>query len=254
MSNKSNNSPAQGLSRLSCIATGVISLIVIGIIGFTITFALSATVRDSIEKQLSWIRGTSTPARPDPKSIIEQVQLEGELATVKTQLAKAGLEVRTYFGVMDACQIGARYVARATISAGINLDGLSATDVTVQEADRITIRLPAPRVLDCILDTTQTQRYDDWGRSPLCQIEIESMDRLANYIALNDFRQAAIEDGILETAKKQSASVIRNMFKFAGITAEIEFKDPVASESIPKSCKSAPPDNWTLRDDGTWTR
>lgn len=200
--------------------------------------------------------GRTVAATPTagPESIVEQVKLTGELTTVKTQMAKAGFEVRTYFGAINICQVGARYVARATILAGIDFDSLQASDVTIEDNGRIVIQLPAPRVLDCILDTAQTQRYRDWGISPLCPIEVESMDRLANHIALTDFRQTAVEEGVLETAKKQAAVVIRNVIKLSGKEITIKFKDPVTSAQIPSSCSIDPPDGWSLRDDGTWTR
>ena len=100
--------------------------------------------------------------------------------------------------------------------------------------------MPAPELTSCRVD--YIRQYDrsfttlgvDWDEARL----------LANYMALTQFRDDAIEGGILTRAETEARLVLGNFVRLlTGHPVEINFQQPEATE-LPPSCQPDVPQGW----------
>jgi hypothetical protein len=180
------------------------------------------------------------------ETLITGIQPLGQLTSVRTQLAKANIGVNMEFGAANICKVYTKYVAQANVEAGIDLTKL--TEASVQydkENNTYTVLLPAPQLTGCYLDPMQTQEYNRLGETPVCTINADEARRLASYTALTEFRNDALESGILDRAKREADLVLTNFIGVVtGSQVKIEFEENTMP--FPQSCQPEPPDGWIL--------
>jgi hypothetical protein len=102
-------------------------------------------------------------------------------------------------------------VATGHVTAGIDLTQLQTTDITLSDG-AITLRLPPPELLDCFLDEGAT--YVAAQDTGIFARDLPTMDQDSRRYAVEQFRQQALEGGILAMAQEQAASVIE---EFVGL-------------------------------------
>ena len=187
------------------------------------------------------------------QAIVTNIQEMGQLVTTGVQLAKADIRVNVRQGLLDACSYAASYVAQGTIEAGIDLTQFGIADVQYDAVtDTYTITLPPPQLTSCRVEFID--QYDE--SLTLCVADWDAARQLGQYIALNEFRDEALEGGILSRTEQQAQRVFGNVVRaLTGSSSQINIVfsgDPVP---LPASCQPEPPGGWTYDSTTqTWTR
>jgi hypothetical protein len=80
------------------------------------------------------------------------------------------------------------------------------------------------------------------------------MRRFASYLAINQFREQAIEEGILFAAQENAVSTLSDMVKSLTDVEDIEITfAPESIRYIPESCDPQPPEGFVYnRQTGLW--
>jgi len=227
---------SQGAGAVGSIALVLVMLILGGVIGALAVLGISL---------LSFIQ----PARvqvASTQSIVRDVRSLGVLTSLRFQMAKAEVSANVRYGVGGICNISAKHVMQAFIEAGVDLSAVEEGDVVFDsQNDLYRITLPAPQLTNCSIDPIATQQYQVTGALPVvCPVDTDELRRLASYKAIYEFRDEAIEGGILEQAQRQSALILGTFVRsVTGKETVIEF-EPSTETIFPRSCAPAPPPLW----------
>ncbi len=186
------------------------------------------------------------------QTIVNSIQPMGHLVSVRVQLAKADIEVSITQGLLGAASFTTSHVAQGTIEAGIDLTRLSAGDVSYDAAgDIYTVTLPPAQLTGCHVDYIRQYAYS----GTILPVDRDQARQMAEYTALLEFRDDALEGGILSRAEEQARLVFANLVgALTGSKAEIVFEQ-AAQLPLPPSCEPDPPGNWSYDPaTQTWTQ
>jgi Protein of unknown function (DUF4230) len=160
------------------------------------------------------LRGERTLINVDQPTVVRQIQQLQRLETVSYTMDKiiSGEHANAYLPKFLA---GDRLllVVHGEVIAGINLAGLRPSDVLIQ-GQKVSIHLPAAEIFSTRIDNTRTKVYSrDTGlfSSPDPNLESEVREE-----AERQLKQAALQDGILQTAADNARSTISGMLKGFG--------------------------------------
>jgi hypothetical protein len=214
-------------------------LVLGGIIGALVVLGTGRFLVSLFPIQPPEVRVAST------QSIVRDVRSLGVLTSLRFQMAKAEVSANVRYGVGGICNISAKHVMQAFIEAGVDLSAVEEGDVVFDsQNDLYRITLPAPQLTNCSIDPIATQQYQVTGASPVCPVDTDELRRLASYKAIYEFRDEAIEGGILEQAQRQSALILGTFVRsLTGKETVIEF-EPSTETIFPRSCAPAPPPLW----------
>ena len=168
-----------------------------------------------------YLRAITRPAEVtphvDPPSVVKQIQQISELVSVKYTVQKVvGIEEKKVpFGAERMLLF-----VQAEVLAGVDLSGLTVHSVTVLSDNSITIALPAPRILQIVIDDHQTKVWDrkiTWW-TPWVPYGPD-LERQARLKAREAIEQAALEMGILEQAQRNAESTVRTLLEATGVKA-----------------------------------
>jgi hypothetical protein len=220
----------------------VVALVIMGGL-----WAFGSAFRTEIGDAIAAVFPLPSASVVSSSTIIREAQTLGQLVTYEMPFAKANIQVIVRYGVANICRIGALHTAEGRVEAGVDLQQL---DVESMRYDAATntyhIQLPAPTITDCSIDPLSVVQYHTFGEVPItCPADMDEIRRLASFVAINDFRAAALETGILEESRSQAAAVIRGLVE--GLTdgaVEITFAPAPAQSTLPASCRPNPPGNW----------
>jgi len=238
-------------SRRGCVGAaflGAGGCLMLLLVGLSIPVILGITTFNNILNNLQSVftENVNSPSVAEvysTQTLLSNIQPLGQLISVSVELAKADIDVSIQQGALDACSYSANHVAQGAIEAGIDLMLIGEEDI--QDAgDILRITLPAPELLSCRVDYIRQYERSFTG----CSVDWDEARLLAQYIALTEFRDDAVEAGILQRAEREANTVIGTFLTFVtGRTVEIEFS-PVASSSsrFPESCNPQPPDGWAF--------
>lgn len=186
------------------------------------------------------------------QTLVQGIQPLGQLVSVSSQLAKADISVGVQQGVLNACGFSANHVAQGAVEAGIDLTRITEDNIRYDELrNTYIVTVPAPQLTSCRVD--YIRQYD--RSTTACNVDWDEARLLANYISLIDFRDDAIEGGILRRAESETRIVLGNFVEMVtGSDVEIVF-DSTGEMVVPPSCQPAPPAGWFLDSTtGQWTR
>ncbi len=186
------------------------------------------------------------------QTIVNSIQPMGQLVSISVQLAKADIEVSIRQGLLGASSFTTSHVAQGTIEAGIDLTRLSVTDVRYDALSGVyTITLPPAQLTGCHVDYIRQYAYS----GTILPVDRDQARQLAEHTALIEFRDDALESGILSRAEEQARLVFGNLVAtLTGSRAEIAF-NRAALPPLPPSCEPDPPRNWSYDPaTQTWTR
>jgi len=169
---------------------------------------------------------------PDPRTVIHDVRSLARLETVqytveKVVTAQEGPEKLDFlFG--DKLL----FVAHGVVIAGVDLGKLRPEDLWLQDGV-LYVRLPAPEIFVATLDNQKSYVYDrDTGLLRRGDIHLETA---ARRVAENEIRKAALEDGILTTARQNAEAYLTRLFLNLG------FPDVVFVSATPLSTVTPTP-------------
>lgn len=213
----------------------------------------------SVNGLLGGIGSIFAGAAPPPRAavnstqtLVQGIQPLGQLVSVSTQLAKADISVGVQQGVLNACGYSANHVAQGAVEAGIDLTSITEDDIrydAIRETYIVTV--PAPQLTSCRVD--YIRQYD--RSTTACNVDWDEARLLANYTSLVDFRDDAIEGGILRRAELETRLVLGNFVELVtGSNVEIVFETP-EQPIMPPSCQPEYPAGWYQDPStGMWVR
>lgn len=172
-----------------------------------------------------WGTGASAPAQiVDSPAMLHEIQRLSDLVTVKYTVQKVvGLEEKKQ-------PVGAEKLllfVQADVLAGIDLSKLKPADVVILADHRIRIALPAPRIMNIVIDDQQTKVWDrqiTWW-TPWVPFD-RDLERQARLKAREAIEQASIEGGILSQARQNAATAIRGLLESLGWKVTIDEHAP----------------------------
>jgi hypothetical protein len=128
-------------------------------------------------------------------------------------------------------------VAVGQVTAGVDLATMTTADVNLSEGV-LRLNLPAAQLQECFLDESASYVIErDTGLFNRGVVDLEGE---ARQYAVQQFRQFALDDGILATAEAQASTAIQQMIALAEsaqITrVEITFKRADPAAPLPTSC------------------
>ncbi len=186
------------------------------------------------------------------QTIVQGIQPMGQLVSISAQLAKADVQVRIYQGAFGSCSFNANHVVQGAVEAGIDLTRISAADLRYDAAREVyVLMVPQPQLTSCRVE--YIRQYD---RSfTTCAVDWDEARLLANYMALSQFRDDAVEGGILARAEAETQLVLGNFVRLlTGHQVEIVFLQP-ENAVVPPSCQPEMPQNWSYDPNtGVWRK
>jgi len=191
------------------------------------------------------------------QTIVTGIQPLGQLVSVSSQLAVADIEVNVSQGALNACAFGANHVVQGAVEAGIDLTQLTEENIRYDsERDMYVITIPPPQLTSCRVD--YIRQYE---RSfTTCNVDWDEARLIAQYLTLIQFRDTAVEGGILRRAESETRLVLGNFIRLVtGSEVEIVFTDSSLSTDepdslYPPSCSPDMPAEWSITPNGEWVR
>src|SRR5580658_9912448 len=167
------------------------------------------------------LREGRTQINVDQPTVVHQIQQLQRLETVSYTMDKiiSGEHGNAYLPKFLA---GDRLllVVHGEVVGGINLAGLQPGDVQIQ-GQKVSIHLPPAEVLSTRIDNAKTRVYSrDTGlfSSPDPNLESEARQE-----AERQLQQAALQDGMLQSAERNAQTTIASILKGLGFE-QIEFR------------------------------
>ncbi|MFN8530072.1 MAG: DUF4230 domain-containing protein [Anaerolineae bacterium] len=242
---------------VGCFGILVIALVVLII-------ALPATVGSAIT-QIAGSLGVNVPPPAanviSTQTIITGIQPLGQLVTISSQLARADVQVSITQGALNACGFSANHVVQGTVSAGIDLTRLDEASIRFDAArDTYVLTVPEPELTSCSVDFI---RQYERSFTACSGVDWDEARLLANYLSLIDFRETAIEGGILQRAQSETQLVLGNFVRLlTGHSVEVVFAAPPTPSadataepvSYPASCAPDVPSGWVQNANGEWVK
>jgi hypothetical protein len=196
--------------------TIILLLILVAVVGGGLLVILSvrqvtqplAEAERTLQRQFEQIRNPTPTIEPDPVTIVREVRSLSRLETAAYTVEKI-ITAETRQGPF-AFLIGDRLilVAHGQVIAGVDLDALEESDITVGEGGVVDITLPEAEVFVTTLDNEQSYIFHrDTGVIGM-NVELETDARRA---AEEEILNAALEDGILDMAQRNAESYIRHL-------------------------------------------
>lgn len=164
---------------------------------------------NAISTQVSNLLHPTPTIIPDPVTIIREIRSLARLETIQYTVEKViTAEVNQgSFAFLFEDQL--LLVAHGVVIAGTDLEKLAPEDMWL-EGGVLNVRLPDAEVFIATLDNEKTYVYDrDTG---ILRKPIQDLETLARQAAEKTIREAAIEDGILDTARLNAETYLSRLF------------------------------------------
>jgi len=202
----------------------VIAWIVITSINKSITSAINPLkeANNAVSTQIADLLHPTPTIIPDPVTIIRDVRSLARLETSQYTVEKiitAEIGQGTFAYLLQDRLL---LVAHGIVIAGVDMDKLKPEDMWL-EGGVLNVRLPTAEVFIATLDNEKTYVYErDTG---ILREPIRNLETLARQSAEKEIRAAAIEDGILETARQNAETYLSRFFLILGY-ADVPFAQP----------------------------
>lgn len=189
----------------------------------TITNALNPLqqVNNTLSTQVSDLLHPTPTILPDPVTIIHDVRSLARLETIQYTVEKViTAEISSqYFAFLNEDRL--LLVAHGMVIAGVDLEKLQPADLWL-DGSVLKVHLPDAEIFVATLDNDKTYIFER-DTSVFRQAD-PNLETLARQAAENEIKNAAIEDGILETAQLNAESYLTRFFMALGY-ADVIFVD-----------------------------
>jgi hypothetical protein len=211
--------PARDKSRPRAVV--LLSGVLLGIIAAAILVALMMRAQTGpLERLWSMLAGRSTHITSQP-TVVERIRQLQRLETVVYSMDKivAGEKDNPYLPDFLAGD-HVLMLVHGEVVAGIDFSRLGAGDITV-EGKTVRLRLPQPQVLITRVDEARTRVY---SRQTGWLVKVDpNLETQVRQQAERELIDAALQDGILNTAKQNARSTLTSMLTGLGFE-KIEFE------------------------------
>jgi hypothetical protein len=146
--------------------------------------------------------------------MVREIQSLSELVSIKYTVQKVvGLEEQK-------SPVGSEkllLIVQAEVLAGVDLSSLSPASIKIPPDRNIKVSLPPARIFHIVIDDKETKVWDRritwWTPWVSADPDLERQARLA---ATKSIEQAALDMGILDQARRNAETVIRNLLQTLG--------------------------------------
>jgi hypothetical protein len=186
----------------------------------------------ALEEQFAGITNPTPTIIPDPVTIIRQVRDLSRLETASYTIEKV-ITAESGQGTFPFL-FGDRLilVARGQVIAGVDLARMEDDDILVTDDGTAIVKLPPAEVLVVTLDNQKSYVIDRdtglIGMNPALETE-------ARRAAEEEILNAALEDGVLETAQRNAEIYVRQLILALG------FREVILAQAAPASVPTATP-------------
>lgn len=225
----------RGCSGFGCALGGAFGCLAVLIIPIVILL-LAGTI--SLNSIVSNVRDIFNPPVTITASIVlERVTAMSQLTTVRynySSLVTAQQDMPPVLAILYGNK--QVMVAVGHINAGIDLSQLTAANV-VMLGNTLTVTLPAPRLQDCFLNDQES--YIMSQETGIFANEMPNMTTDARRYALEQFRNSALESGILDEANAQAQATISDLLKATAgdVIIEVVITPPDPNAPLPPTCE-----------------
>ncbi len=202
------------------LGTTLVLALVIVVLGLALGVGLARY--GSLLPMVGPLLGEKPPRTTTGPVVVEGIQELDQLATVRwTESVPVTRE--TGGDLLDRLFNGEKVLVIATgeVDAGVDLGAIGKDDVSVN-SDTVTIHLPEPEILSASLDEEKTRVYDR-DFSPLNVRPDDDLVKEARLRAVEKIRDAARENGILDTAEHNAEDSVRAFVSTLGFE-EVRFR------------------------------
>ena len=177
---------------------------------------------NALSTQVSSLLHPTPTVLPDPVTIIRQVQSLARLETIQYSVEKViTAEVNQgVFGPLFGDKL--LLVAHGNVIAGIDLNKLKSTDLTL-ESGVLKVHLPDAEVFSATLDNQQSYIYD--RTTGLLTKGDPQLETAACQAAEQEILKAAETDGILDLARQNAEVYLERLFNTLGYL-KVEIVEP----------------------------
>ncbi len=174
-----------------------------------------AEAERALQRQFEQITNPTPTIEPDPVTIVREVRSLSRLETAAYTVEKI-ITAESRQGPF-AFLVGDRliFVAHGQVIAGVDLEKLDESDITIEGEGVVHVALPEAEVFVTVLDNEQSYVFNrDTGVIGM-NVELETAARRA---AEEEILSAALEDGILDMAQRNAESYIRHLILTLGFS------------------------------------
>ena len=185
---------------------------------------------------LDFILGGDRPPIINLTSVLERVQLVSELTTVRYTYSNIITVERDLPPLLQALYRDRLVlVAVGHVTAGIDLSKLTEGDVQIQ-GNIINVAIPPPELFDCFFN--EPESYVASRETGLFSAPAPDLDLDARLFAIRQFRNTALEKGILMDASQEGENVMANLIGafFPDSTVVITVKEAEGQVVMPDTC------------------
>jgi hypothetical protein len=182
------------------------------------------SVTNGISTQVSRVLHPTPTIVPDPVTIVHSVHELARLETIQYTVEKVIIAGSNQgpFGFLFGDRL--ILVAHGYVIAGVDMSLMQPQDLEVRQGV-LYARVPAPEIFVATLDNQKSYVVNrDTGLLTHGDVNLESAARAA---AENEIRKAAIDDGILNSARQNAESYLTRLFNQLG------FSDVIFQEATP---------------------
>jgi hypothetical protein len=224
-----------GWFRPFCLAVLVLILLTTCVVGGTVVLLVRQVI--SVPPGLlSALSGGASPVTIQATTVLESIQQMSELTTTRFNYSSLVTSERELPDVLKGLY-GDKLmmVAVGHVNAGIDLRQMTSGSITL-ESGVMTIRLPAPQLLDCFLNVEASSivsRETGLFARPANNLDIE-----AQRYAVRQFREMALKEDILSQVQTNSQIVITNFVKNLGVKeVKVITSPPDPNAQPPDKCR-----------------
>ncbi len=218
--NNQERPPRRGapLNQILSSAILIAILLIVLVAGFLIVRSVMAvtspvvSIPQAIGTQAQHILNPTPTIIASPVTVIRQIRSLSRLETVSYRIEKVitAESGEGPFGFLFQDKL--LLVAEGEVVAGLDLGRMGDSDVQVVD-NAVTVTLPASEIFVATLDNKNTYVYDRQTGLLGQKVDLET---LARQKAEEAILQAAVQDGILDTAQKNGEQVIRKLLEALG--------------------------------------
>ena len=179
-------------------------------------------VGDSIGTQVADVLNPTPTILADPITIVHEVRAVARLETVQYSIervitAETGQNI---FGNLFGDRL--LFVAHGIVIAGVDMQKLQPEDMWLENGV-LHVRMPEPEIFISTLDNEKSYVYDrETGIFSKGNVDLETE---ARQVAEDSIEEAALEDGILETARRNAELYFSLLLRDLGYQ-EVIFEPP----------------------------
>ena len=186
------------------------------------------------------------------RTIVDSVRGLSQLVTVRAEFVKTDLEVIVHEGILNSGYHRANHLVVGSVRAGVDLTQLERGDISYQTDGSLHLVLPAPILTNCDIEHIDQDEYS----ISVLQKDWDAIRQMAEYEAIRQFRQDALEGRLLEEAKDEITYRLGEFVRLlTGSPVFIASKDSSTDSKFDSTCYPELPKGWQIEaETGEWTR